>query len=356
MLKSILILLTFLIFICGCSTVKNAAITPTVSKNIFQNELENIYEQQYSIRRSQWLKNLQNESRRANTLSNINKLELMLENPDIDSMIKNNNLIQHFDRAMLYMQIMFFPERRETFLQKKIRNELSFELSSIFLNCTLAAETLSKLPENPVINNHWQNLISNQKIEYDTLRINEFNAAEKMPDISYPLHTVPLFKNLDHYRSYKYTSARSAAQSIYPKLKDGYDGKLPLVLLKLIYKSPYELNNLYANDIQLKKDFCNLLTELVWLWQSEEYFNNMSNAFVISQDFQKSAASNNTPEMLDGCAKSRLAYELAHLKMLANISASPFIMPEPPQDNIAQLPSSRTETLNLILNELLEKI
>ena len=50
MLKSILILLTFLIFICGCSTVKNAAITPTVSKNIFQNELENIYEQQQTNR------------------------------------------------------------------------------------------------------------------------------------------------------------------------------------------------------------------------------------------------------------------------------------------------------------------
>ena len=106
------------------------------------------------------------------------------------------------------------------------------------------------------------------------------------------------------------------------------------------------------------KDFSDLILELVWLWQSEQLYSNMQNSFIMAQDFQKSISQTRTlsPEMLDGCLKSQLAYELSVLKMLSQISLSPFNKKQLPKDNIPQLSHSRSATLKLIIKDLLEKI
>ena len=360
--------LTFLTFsillLCGCANSMKNQVVIIEGKDIFQQELSDIYAQQFAIRRTQWLSALQHENRNANTLAAINQLELMLENPDLDNAGKNQILAQHFLRASLYMQILLFPDNRETSLQNQIKNELFFELSSIFLHRTLAEEFLTKshyLPASDAVKtlqSQWQNIISNQQIEYNALFINDLNSSRKIPYLEYPLNIIPHFGNLEEFRKYHYTPARDAAMKIYPALSAAHSGNLPLVLLKLMYKTPYELNNHYSNDPQLKKDFYDLISELVWLYQSSQLYSNMQNAFIIAQDFQKSLTPNNkiSPEMLDGCIKSQLAYELALLKMFTKTSLSPFNKNQLPTDNVKQLPSSRTETLQLILKDILEKI
>ena len=360
-------ILTFLfasMLLGGCTSAKVTVLNTTAGKDVFQTELENIYNQQYHVRRSQWLNTLQQESRNAETLTSLSQLELLLDNPDLDNSIKNQTLQQYFDRASLYMKILLFPHERETFLQNQIKNELIFELSSIFLHCTLADNALNNAQQIPPaanlnkFNSFWQNILSNQQVEYSALNLNDFSSTKKIPVLKYPLHKNPPLQNQTEYRKYYFTSARDTALAIYPQLAAKSDGKLPLLLLKLMYKTPYELNNHYANDPTIKKDFSNLILELVWLRQSEQLQLNMQNSFSIWQDFQKSVSQskNISPEMLDGCIKSQLAFELAALKMLSEISLSPFSKQQLPQDNIPQLSHSRSETLQLIIKDLLEKI
>lgn len=330
----------------------------------FNRELRNINLQQLSIRRSRWLKQLNSEYNKAETMGDIAKLELLLENPDLSNADKNQTLLNYFERAALYMQMLIFPDKHTEILSRHIKNELSFELGSILLRCTLADKALSagaQLPPSESLNefnSYWQNIISNQQIEYAALLVNDSNAAEKIPRLLYPLHIIPPFKNLEEFRQYYFTPAHNAAREIYPGLTDEFAEGLPLILLKLMYRTPYELNDLYANDTKLKKDFSDLILELVWLWQSEQLYSNMQNSFIMAQDFQKSISQTRTlsPEMLDGCLKSQLAYELSVLKMLSKNGISPFEKNYLPQDNINQLPQSRTRTLQLMLKDIIKKL
>ena len=183
-------ILTFLfasMLLGGCTSAKVTVLNTTAGKDVFQTELENIYNQQYHVRRSQWLNTLQQESRNAETLTSLSQLELLLDNPDLDNSIKNQTLQQYFDRASLYMKILLFPHERETFLQNQIKNELIFELSSIFLHCTLADNALNNAQQIPPaanlnkFNSFWQNILSNQQVEYSALNLNDFSSTKKIP-------------------------------------------------------------------------------------------------------------------------------------------------------------------------------
>ena len=65
----------------------------------FNRELRNINLQQLSIRRSRWLKQLNSEYNKAETMGDIAKLELLLENPDLSNADKNQTLLNYFARG-----------------------------------------------------------------------------------------------------------------------------------------------------------------------------------------------------------------------------------------------------------------
>ncbi|MBR2723410.1 MAG: hypothetical protein IKB77_03670 [Lentisphaeria bacterium] len=331
---------------------------------IFVCELNSIYEQQSSMRKELLLQSLQQEYRKATTLSSISSFELMLENSELSEAEKKQTLLKNLEQGLLYMQISLFPPERDKILSRHIRNTLLYETASVFLRLTLAENFLAKslqLPENDA-NRQLQSRIINSmdepKIEYAALRINDLNAIEKMPRITYPLNDIPPFANLEDFRNLKGGKPISeTAKSIYDELNSRHGSSLALVLIKLLYKSPAALAALYYNDNVLKKEFCILLTELVRLYQSEELFNAMQNTFTLRSDMQQSTAGNQniSPQMLEANLKSELAYQQACLHMLSFSGLSPFA-PLPENKIQTPPPQKNTATLRLMFEDIQRNI
>lgn len=332
---------------------------------IFANELSAIYEQQRSMRQERLLQSLQEEYRKAVTLSNIGNFELLQENYELSETEKKYVLLNYFDRALLYLQISLFPAERDIFLAKHIRNTLLYETGMIFLQLSVAEKFLAKSlqsPQNDEIRRLQSRIINNMdnsKIEYDALRINDLNAAENMPKLNFPLNDIPIFKNLAEFRIAQSGNSPffDMAQTLYSELNDRFGAELPLVLLQMLYKSPAQLSRLYYNDIQQKKDFCMLLSELVHIYQNEQQFNAMQNSFTLRSDMQQSLTSETdiSPQMLEAACKSELEYQSAYLKLLSVIGVSPFDVAIN-TEKTEQISSEKAATLKLMFNDVLNNV
>ena len=100
-----------------------------------------------------------------------------------------------------------------------------------------------------------------------------------------------------------------------------------------------------------------LMTELVRIYQNEQLFNTMQNTFSLRSDMQQAISDNNTSvEMLDAAFKSEITYQLAYLKMLANIGKTPFSPIYTNNEKAEQISESRTKTLRLLFNDVLKSI
>lgn len=331
----------------------------------FNSEFQEIFSQQYPLRKQKYLLELQQEYSKASTLSNINSLELLLQNPDLSEAEKNLMIMKNFDRAVLYMQIMLFPQQRDDFLKTQIKNELIYETASIFLNAALCELYMLKNIETPpddnqtAFHNKLKNIYENQKVEYTSLRINDVSSNISLPAINYPFNSKEIFASADGVRKLKDTEIKHDSSAwIYDSLNREYGEKFPLLLLKLLFRAPHELHLFNDNDRELKKDFAALLLDMVWHWQSNQLFSNMKNAFTIAADFDITGKSTPelTPQILQSSFESVLNRELSYLKMLSSAGHSPFDILPDNQDTGRYLTPARLETLNLLIKELLKKI
>lgn len=332
---------------------------------IFNNEIAVITQQQGAMRKARELQSLQEEYRKALTLSNIGNLELLLENYELSDTEKQNAILNYFGRALLYMQISLLPENRDLFLSQYVNNALLYETGAIFIQLKVVENFLQKsvqMPSSDANRQFQSRLISyadDRKIEYNTLHINKLDAAKNMPEINCPVNDIPAFKNANEYhfiQNYE-SNVFDAAKNIYAELHKQYDANLPLLLIKMLYKSPAALAQLYYTDNTLKKDFCMLMTELVRIYQNEQLFNTMQNTFSLRSDMQQVISDNNTSvEMLDAAFKSEITYQLAYLKMLANIGKTPFSPIYNNDEKAEQISESRTKTLRLLFNDVLKSI
>ncbi len=358
-IRSIL-MLTACVLLFSCTHL-----TPNLTDaEIFDRELNSIYEQQSSMRKELLLQSLQQEYRKATTLSSIGSFELMLENSELSESEKKQSLLKNLELGLLYMQISLFPHERDKFLSHYVRNNLLYETASVFLRLSIAEKFLAKSlqlsanNENNQLQSRIINSMDNPKIEYAALRINDLNAIEKMPKITYPLNDIPPFDNLDDFRNQKgATPLSETAKAVYDELNSRHGNNLVPVMLKLLYKSPAVLTNLYYSDNELKKEFCILLTELVRLYQSEELFNAMQNTFSLRSDMMLSTADNQniSPQMLEANLKSELAYQQAYLHMLSFLGISPFAKFQK-QELQPPLSAKNTTTLRLMFNDIMRNV
>lgn len=332
-------------------------------KNSFEHEFKEIFSQQYQLRKNKYLNDLQQEYSKAVTLSNINSLELLLNNPELSEAEKNRIILKNFDRALLYMQIMLFPAQREKFLQSQIKNELLFETASIFLHntlCNLYSEKNTNSPPSDrqiEFHNRLNNIRENQKIEYTSLRINDATSPV-LPEIIYPCMQPKNLISLEDFRKMKKSAIEYGTSAwIYESLSNTYGEKLPLLLLKLLFKTPHELNLLPGNNDDLKADFAALLTEMVWIWQSNLLYTNMLTASNLENDLKATISDTNaSPQVLQSLFDSILACELTYLKMICAVGVSPFEKIPAPEKSGKYLFPARLETLNLILKDMMRKL
>ena len=363
-LKSIFFIFAFVLVLSstGCQRYEKKL----TDAELFENEFTAVYEQQNIIRKDTLLQSLQNEYSKALTLSNIGNLELLLENYELSDAEKQNSLLNYFGRALLYMQISLFPAERDKFLSQHIKNTLLYETAAIFMQLKITEIFLAKslmLPAGDANRQFQSRLISyadDRKIEYNALRINDLDAAKNMPKLDYPLNDIPPFKNSEElYLAQSYNSTvADTARNLYKELNKQYSENLPLLLIKMLYKSPAVLSQLYYNDNTLQKDFCILMTELVRIYQSEQLFNAMQNTFSLRSDMQQaiSDSRNTAVEMLDAAFKSEVAYQLAYLKMLTSVGQSPFYPVFTDNEKAEQISASRQKTLRLLFNDILKSI
>ncbi len=346
------------IILCGCKHHEKIL----TEKEIYNIELQEIYAQQFSLRRAKLLQSLRIENSKAATLSDISDLELMLDDYELSEIEKNKNILRYFEHALLYMQILIFPEKRETFLRENIKNNLTHEFSSLFLYRTNAQNFLIAALHEPDsisvqnIRKFYSEMLDNQQIGYTALRISDLTATRKIPDLNYPLHTVPPFKNANELLKIKFPDSdiSDAAMEFFSGLSSQHNEKFPLQLLKILYKAPHEINSFYDKDKELKKDFCNLLLYITHIYISNQLFNDMQNTFIIYQEMQNSISDKTpiTAEMADALTRSRIAYELAVLKCLTYAGLTPFDKITTPKTISPQLPASRINTLKLIFNDI----
>ena len=362
-LKSIFFIFAVMLAIssAGCRRYKKIM----SDAEIFNNEITAILQQQESMRKAGLLQSLQEEYRKASTLSNIGKLELLLENYELSDAEKQNALLNYFGHALLYMQISLQPENRDIFLSQYVKNALLYESGAIFIQLKVVENFLQKsvqIPSSDAGRQFQSRLISyadDRKIEYAALHINRSDAAKNMPEINCPVNDIPVFKNAEEYHFIQNYDSNvfDAAKNIYAELNKQYGENLPLILIKMLYKSPAALAQLYYTDNTLKKDFCMLMTELVRIYQNEQLFNTMQNTFSLRSDMQQAISDdNNSAEMLEAAFKSEIAYQLAYLKMLANIGETPFSPIYTNNKKAEQLSESRTKTLRLLFNDVLKSI
>ena len=344
------------LLLCSCQHSKKIL----TEKEIFSAELQDIYNQHLSLRKEKILQALRRENKQASTLSNFANLELMLDDYELSEAEKNKNILRYFDHAMLYMQILIFPEKKEFLLEQQIKNNLIFEISSIFLKQSIAKNFLAavlKNSDNAAICNSYSEMLENQKIEYSVMRINDLNMSRKMPALSYPLHETPPFTDINSFLQIKSPDSDifQHIQPFYSDLLAGYGNDLSLILLKILYQTPHELNNFY-NDSELKRDFCIFFNHLVYIHVCSQLFNNMHNTFLILQDMHRAVSGEKTPtaEMQDALAKSRLAYELAILECLSYTGLTPFDVITPSEKK-SPIPASRISTLKLIFHDILKR-
>lgn len=362
-IKSIFLSLFSLLIIsaAGCRQIDKKL----TDAEIFANELSAIYEQQGAMRKEKLLQSLQEEYRKAITLSNISSFELLQENYELSETEKNYALLNYFDRALLYMQISILPAERDTFLTQNVKNALLYETGSVFMRLAVAENFLAKSLQNPQNDENRRlqsriiNSMDNPKIEYDALRINDLNASKNMPQLQFPANNIPIFRSFEEFRLTQ--SGRSPlfdmAKTLYSELSEKFAADLPLLLIKMLYKSPAALTQLYYNDTQLKKDFCSLLSELIHIHQGEQLFNAMQNTFALRSDMQQmlSESQNTSPQMLEAACKSELEYQSAYLKLLSVIGVSPFDVAIN-TEKTEQISSEKAATLKLMFNDVLNNV
>ena len=345
------------IYVSGCSSIEKKM----TDNEIFTQELNSVFKQQKSVRSERLLQSLREEYRKAATLSSISELELFLENYELSESEKNNALLNYFDNALLYMQIMILPQKRDDFLNSHIHRKIIYELSSIFLNITIADDFLARCPqENNALRNIWQENISDRRIEYDSLHINTVNAAQKMPMLRYPLCEKIPFESINDFRLFRSAdcSVFDLARHIFDNLNSQYPENLSLILIKMLYKAPSIVNQLYYNDQDLKTDFVKLLTEIVKIRQDKQFLSNAETAFNLRSDLQKTMKNINSPsaEMLNAAAQSELAFQSACLKMLTALNLHPFSARPVTAAKYEQISEKRAKTLNFLFYNILKTI